>query len=97
MPKLLAGLSTVGTAAMLWVGGHILLVGTHELGWDWAYDQVHHLEESVHDVDGIGGILAWLINTGISAVIGLVVGFAIIQVVSRLPFGKHGDGAAAAH
>ena len=28
MPRLLAVLTVVGTAAMLWVGGHILLVGT---------------------------------------------------------------------
>jgi uncharacterized protein len=33
MPKLLAALSIIGTAAMLWVGGHILLVGADELGW----------------------------------------------------------------
>ena len=35
MPKLLAWLSVIGTAAMLWVGGHILLVGFDELGWEW--------------------------------------------------------------
>ena len=45
MPKLLAGLSVVGTAAMLWVGGHILLVGADELGWHGPYDLVHKLEE----------------------------------------------------
>ena len=33
MPKLLATLSAIGTVAMLWVGGHILLVGTDDLGW----------------------------------------------------------------
>ena len=30
MPKVLAALSTIGTVAMLWVGGHILLVGTDD-------------------------------------------------------------------
>lgn len=95
MPKLLAFLSTVGTAAMLWVGGHILLVGTDELGWHWPYEKVHHLEEEVHRVAGIGGILGWLINTAISAVIGLIVGFAIVLVISRLP--KRKGVAAAAH
>src|SRR6478736_6425875 len=71
MPKLLAGLSVVGTAAMLWVGGHILLVGADELGWHGPYDTVHSLEEHVHDVPGIGGILGWLVNTLMSAVVGL--------------------------
>ena len=48
MPKLLAALSAIGTVAMLWVGGHILLVGVDELGWHAPYDLVHHLEEDVH-------------------------------------------------
>jgi uncharacterized protein len=99
MPKLLSGLSIVGTAAMVWVGGHILLVGTDELGWHWPYEQVHHLEDAVHDVSGIGGVLAWMVNTAVSAVVGLIVGFVIVTVVSRLPFGKHGKhgSPAAAH
>lgn len=100
MPKVLAVLSTVGTAAMLWVGGHILLVGSDELGWHGPYDFVHHeLEEPVHEVAGIGGVLAWLVNTAASAVVGLIVGFIVVAIVTKLPFGKHGghDETAAAH
>ena len=42
-------------AAMLWVGGHILLVGVDDLGWHWPYDLVHHWEEDIHHaVGGIG-------------------------------------------
>lgn len=85
MPKLLAGLSVVGTAAMLWVGGHILLVGSRELGWEGPYDVVHDLEGAVHDVGGIGGLLGWLVNTAASAVIGLLAGAVVVAVVSRLP------------
>jgi predicted DNA repair protein MutK len=84
MPKLLAALSIVGTAAMVWVGGHILLVGTHELGWDWPHDVVHSLEEPAHEVAGVGGVLGWLVNTAVSAVLGLIVGFAIVAVVPRI-------------
>jgi predicted DNA repair protein MutK len=100
MPKLLAVLSVVGTAAMVWVGGHILLVGTHELGWDGLADLVHDIEHEVARVAGIGGVLGWLANTAISAVIGLVVGFALVAIVARLPFGRaadHGTGTATAH
>ena len=85
MPKLLAVLSVVGTAAMVWVGGHILIDGAHELGWHSPYDLVHSMEESVHDIAGVGGVLAWLVNTAASAVVGLIVGFAVVAVVSRLP------------
>ncbi len=85
MPKLLAVLSVVGTAAMVWVGGHILLAGSDELGWHWPLEQVHHLEDPVHDVAGVGGVLAWLVETACSAVIGLLVGFLVVAVVARLP------------
>ncbi|KQY03836.1 ABC transporter [Mycobacterium sp. Root135] len=89
MPKLLAALSTIGTVAMLWVGGHILLLGTDTLGWHPPYGFVHHLEENVrHATGGVGGLLAWLVNTFISAVIGLVVGAIVVAVVHVLPFGK---------
>lgn len=84
MPKLLAWLSLVGTAAMLWVGGHILLVGADELGWHGPYDLVHSLEDLVHDVPGIGGMLGWLVNTLASAIVGLAVGALVVVVVSRL-------------
>ena len=97
MPKLLAAISAVGTVAMLWVGGHILLVGVDELGWHWPYALVHDLEHAVHGVAGIGGVLAWLVNTACSAVVGLVVGLVVLAVqqavVAVLP-GRRKDAAA---
>ncbi|MGY1746376.1 DUF808 domain-containing protein [Blastococcus sp. SYSU D00695] len=82
MPKLLTALAVIGTAAMLWVGGHILLVGTHDLGWHALYDVVHHLEEAAHDATGaLGGVVGWLANTLASAVVGLVVGAVVVAVV----------------
>jgi hypothetical protein len=96
MPKLLAALSVIGTAAMLWVGGHILLVGTDELGWHAPYGLVHHWEEAVrHAAEAVGGLLAWVVNTGASAVIGLIVGAVVVAIVHVLPFGRadaHTDG-----
>ncbi|MDO9456119.1 DUF808 domain-containing protein [Nocardioides sp.] len=95
MPGLLATISVVGTAAMLWVGGHILLVQLHELGVDPPYDAVHHLEEeAAHALDAIGGIVGWLVNTALSAVVGIVVGAVVVAVMHVLPTRGHG---AAAH
>ncbi|MCV7062532.1 DUF808 domain-containing protein [Mycolicibacterium vaccae] len=91
MPKLLSALSVIGTVAMLWVGGHILLVGTDELGWHAPYGVVHHAVEYVHHVGGVGGVLAWLVNTGASAVIGLVVGALVVAVVHVLPFRRKAE------
>ncbi len=91
MPKLLSALTVIGTAAMLWVGGHILLVGAEELGWHAPYDFVHTLEQGVEDVAGIGGVLAWLVNTLVSAIVGLIVGAIVVAVVSRF-HGSDDDG-----
>ena len=94
MPILLKWLTIVGTAAMLWVGGHILIVGARELGWDPPYDFVHDIEESVSSVGGIGGVLGWLANTALSAVVGIIVGTIVVFVVEALPFGKSEEAAA---
>ena len=89
MPVVLSVLSTVGIAAMLWVGGHILLVGLDELGLAFLYDAVHHLEEDVDLALGaVGGVGAWLTNTAASAVLGLVVGAIVVAVKHRLPIGQ---------
>jgi predicted DNA repair protein MutK len=86
MPRLLTVISVVGVAAMLWVGGHILLQGTYDLGWHWLYDQVHHLEEAAHDaVSGIGGVVGWVVNTASSAVVGLLVGAVVVAVWHVVP------------
>ncbi len=84
MPVLLRWLSLVGTAAMLWVGGHILLVGAHELGWHTPYDFVHDLEDLVHDTGALSGVLTWLVNTAASAVLGIVVGVVVALVVEKV-------------
>jgi predicted DNA repair protein MutK len=96
MPLLLSVLSVVGVAAMLWVGGHILLVGVDDLGWHAPYDLVHHLEEGVHDAaHAVGGVLAWVVNTAASALVGLVVGAVAVAVWHVLPL--RGRKGAAAH
>jgi predicted DNA repair protein MutK len=84
MPVVLSVLSKVGIAAMLWVGGHILLVGLDELGLSAPYDAVHHLEEGVHDALGsVGGVGAWLTNTAASALLGVIVGAIVVAVLHR--------------
>ncbi|HVF80092.1 MAG TPA: DUF808 domain-containing protein [Solirubrobacteraceae bacterium] len=89
MPVVLSVLSTVGIAAMLWVGGHILLVGLDELGLSFLYDAVHHLEEDVdHALGAVGGVGAWLTNTAASAILGLVVGAIVVAVMHRREVAK---------
>ncbi|MCZ2849296.1 DUF808 domain-containing protein [Modestobacter sp. VKM Ac-2978] len=93
MPKLLSALTVVGTAAMLWVGGHILLVGTDELGLTFLYDVVHHLEEAAAEATGaLGSVVGWLVNTLGSAVLGLAVG-ALVVLVMTLTLHRRGKSA----
>ncbi|OBK13356.1 DUF808 domain-containing protein [Mycobacterium asiaticum] len=90
MPRLLSVLSVVGTVAMLWVGGHILLMGTDHVGWHTPYEWVHHLEEGVrHAAGAVGGVVAWLVNTGLSAVLGSVVGAFVVALVHLVRHLRH--------
>ena len=80
---LLAALAVVGTAAMLWVGGHILLLGVDELGWHAPYDLVHSAAEAVGEaLAALGGLVAWLVETLASAAVGLAVGAVVVLVVT---------------
>ncbi|MFC7376374.1 DUF808 domain-containing protein [Brachybacterium sp. GCM10030267] len=90
MPVVMDIISYVGMVAMLWVGGHILLVGTHDLGLAQPYGFVHHLEEAVAGIAAVGGVLGWLINTFFSFLIGLLVGAVLAVIMHFLPFGHHG-------
>jgi uncharacterized protein len=89
MPIVLSVLSAVGIAAMLWVGGHILLVGMEELGFAAPYDLVHDLEkEAKGALGGVGGFGAWLTNTVASAILGIAAGAVIVAVAHLRGGGK---------
>lgn len=95
MPGVMKVLSTIGVVAMLWVGGHILLVGIDELGGHVLYDLVHRAEEAVAGlVPAIGGALTWLTNTFFSALLGLLVGAVVVAIMHLVP---RRSKAAAAH
>ncbi len=88
VPKLLTALSIIGTLAMLWVGGGIIVHGTHEVGFHAIYDVVHGAEYAVKGA--AGGVLGWLTYAGLSAVVGLVLGGAIAFVLHKvLRVGAH--------
>jgi len=59
MPIVLKIIGIVGTVAMLWVGGHLIIRGLHEVfGWHWPHDVLAQLSEAVG-----GGALGWLVDT----------------------------------
>lgn len=85
VPKLLTALSVIGTAAMLWVGGGIIVHGTHEVGFHLLYDIAHGAEYAVANVSGaLSGVAGWFTYAAISAVIGLGLGFVIAIVLHKV-------------
>ena len=86
MPRLLTALSAIGTLAMLWVGGHILVDGAKKLGFKPPYDAIHAFEHAVHEASGaMGGLLGWLTNSTLSGVVGLILGAMVAFAIHKLP------------
>jgi predicted DNA repair protein MutK len=93
MPVLLQALSHIGVAAMVWVGGGILLHGLTAFGLNAIPDFVHHLaEDAAHAVPFAGGFVEWLVGAIGSGIVGLIVGGVIVGVIHLIPRQK-----AAAH
>ena len=85
VPYLLTTLSVVGTVAMLWVGGGIIVHGTHEVGFDLLYDIARGAEYWVKGVTGaLSGVAGWFTYAFISGVIGLGLGVIIAIVLHKV-------------
>lgn len=85
MPRLLIALSFIGTIAMLWVGGGIIVHGTHEVGFHLLYDLAHGAEYWVAGMAGaLSGVLGWATYAAISGIIGLVLGAIIAYVLHNI-------------
>lgn len=82
MPGFLKLLTIVGTAAMLWVGGSIILHGAAEMGWKMPYDMMHHLAHdlAVNVPQALQGIVEWAGNATMSGLFGLALGIVLIPV-----------------
>ena len=89
VPKLLTALSGIGTAAMLWVGGGIIVHGLEQMHIaDVIPHTLHEWAVAVgHRSGPLGGLAEWLVTAIGGAVAGLAVGGIIVVIVRR--FIKH--------
>lgn len=86
MPKFMTLLTIVGTAAMLWVGGSIIVHGLEELGFsglghlihDWAYAAGHAVPQAWK------GFVEWLSKATMDGLFGLALGVLLIPVAQKV-------------
>lgn len=79
MPVVFRAISIVGTLAMLWVGGHLVISNLAETFWHGPEDVVHVV---THAVEGAGPVVVWLADTAVSMVFGLVLGLIVVAVIT---------------
>lgn len=85
VPPFLAGLSLLGTAAMLWVGGGIVLHGLEQYGLKAPMDAIHALAHAVAPASGFAkGFVTWLVEAVASGIFGLALGVVVVWLVGRL-------------
>jgi uncharacterized protein len=92
MPYLLSGLGTIGTAAMIWVGGGIILHGLEEYGLGWPSHALHDAGAAVaRAVPFAAAMVAWLVEAAGAGAVGFGVGLLAIPLASRLlsPLWRH--------
>lgn len=81
MPSVFRVISVVGTVAMLWVGGHLVIQNLAETFWSGPHDVVHAV---THAIESVGPVIVWIVETAMSAVFGLVLGLVIVGVVTGI-------------
>lgn len=89
MPYLLHTLGIVGTAAMLWVGGGIIVHGLEHFGLDTVPHFIEHLSALARQAPAVGAVAGWSTFAACAAAVGLAIGGTIVAGVHVVAKGKH--------
>ncbi|MEL7097920.1 MAG: DUF808 domain-containing protein [Pseudomonadota bacterium] len=81
MPGFMKALMVIGTAAMLWVGGEIIVHGAAQMGWHGPEDLIYGAAKAV---GGGIGFATWLAKAAMLGVVGLAIGFALIPIGEKV-------------
>lgn len=91
MPGFLRLLTIVGTAAMLWVGGAIITHGMEAMGYGWLGHHIHDWASAAgRALVPFESAVEWLVKAALDGALGLVLGFALIPVATRIVFPLRG-------
>ncbi len=85
MPVLLKLLTIIGTAAMLWVGGSIIVHSVAMMGWHLPEEVIHHWAEGVAHVFSIDWqpAIQWIATAAMDGVLGVILGFIMIPIGTK--------------
>ena len=85
MPWLMEVLSSVGTAAMLWVGGSILTHGAEGLGWAAPAHLIGDWSQSIALLlPPLATVLHWLTGAALNGILGIAIGVVLIPLATRI-------------
>ena len=85
MPVLMSVLSILGTAAMLWVGGSIIIHGMEDLGLPWLGHTIDGWALAAANlVPSLGGFVKWLVKAAIDGILGLALGIVLIPLATKV-------------
>jgi predicted DNA repair protein MutK len=85
MPGVMTAISTIGTAAMLWVGGSIVLHGLEAFGFGAVSHLIEGVAERAAHIAGAGeGAIRWIVTAALDGVFGLGLGTVLVLLVNRL-------------
>jgi predicted DNA repair protein MutK len=85
MPAFMAILSAVGTAAMIWVGGSIVIHGLAQIGFPWPEHQIDHVAElAAHALPQAAGFVTWGVKAALDGIVGLILGLLLIPLAQYL-------------
>ncbi len=85
MPTVLNFISTVGTAAMLWVGGSIVIHGLEGTALGALGHFIHDVAAGAAKiVPAAHGFVEWLVKATLDGIFGLALGFALIPVANHV-------------
>jgi hypothetical protein len=88
MPIVMSALGIIGTAAMVWVGGQIIIHGLAVFGVAGPEHLIHDIAVAAGEaVPAVGGLVEWLVGAIGAGIVGLVIG-AVIAAIYNAVKGK---------
>lgn len=86
MPYFMKLLTIIGTAAMLWVGGSIVIHGMEELGFGWLGHLIHDWAYAIgHMVPSDWtGTVEWISKATMDGIFGLALGMVLIPIATKV-------------